>query len=762
LTEQQVATISDNRIVHRQKSVQQIFDEYYAEDHYSISAANPISEHERLTISLICRRPELRPLLKQVEFVIGDTGTIPFIVLDDHTVSLNREILRDPFASILHFFHLLEILVLKRRLKNTHSRIDQITIAIAAFYTTLQYFEDLIEVEQAGVWNTLAGWEQETINKFRNSAKSGSEYTIRFSLIAAKLDHLLLLQGLDPVVVADVASGEVALAIQRVVRLHNLLFPVASLLAMGGDNRLTLDNHTGLNAYGCSSRPRPWAITFSSCTASSISGLAFQHAEWLRQDLLEFADEDKLIDQGRLEHQQIREEIKILLELDSIRGTEVVLASSGTDAELHALYFAMCHSSMPIRNILISSTEIGSGTVFAAGGEHFDSSTPLGPIVTKGEPVAGFPCERVEVSVVELRHEDGNLLSLEELGTAATRLVKESIANGQRVLIHLLDCSKTGIGGPTFTVAKQLHSANPELVDVVVDAAQTRITNYSLHQFLREEFMIIISASKFFTGPPFAGALIVPPKLAVRVATAEALPSGLKDYSTKYEFPLEWDSLTASLESILNFGLLMRWRAALWEMKAFYEVDLATKMSIISKFGDKIIDMIGQNPDLDLIMAPPPLREHPTGSVQWDQLPSIFTFTVNREVDSKRKPLTYDNARIAYRIINMDATHLLPMEASDREYELMRKRCHIGQPVRIPTHSGEWIGALRIAAGARLVSGVQFDDALGRTPSERLATEIRTVGVIFSKISVILKYWEHLATHDLSEASNYVSSRYQF
>ncbi len=762
MKEQQLATSSGDYIARRQKSAQQIFDEYYAEEHYSVSTTNPISEHERLTISLICRRPELRPLLKQVEFVIGDTGSVPFVVSDDRTVTLSRNILRDPLASILQFFRLLEILVLKRRLKETDSLIGQIAVAIAAFHTTLQYFDDLIEVEQTGAWRTLDTWEQETIIEFRNVTKSGSEHPAIFHLIAAKLDHLLPLQGQHPVVATDASPRDVAVAVQRVTRLHNLLYPTARLLTMGGDNRLALDNHTGLNAYGCSPRPRPWAITFSSCTASSISELAFQHAEWQRQDLLEFADEDKLLDHGRFEYEQIRKEIKELMGLDGIQGTEVVLASSGTDAELHALYFALCHSSMPIRNIVISSTEIGSGTVFAAGGKHFDTDTPLGSTVIKGEPVAGFPCEQVEVSVVELRNEDGNLLSLEELGAATTRLVEESIACGQRVLIHLLDCSKTGIGGPTFTVAKQLRRSNPELVDVVVDAAQTRITNYSLHQFLQEEFMIIMSASKFFTGPPFAGALIVPPKVAARIATAEALPSGLKDYSAKYEFPLEWSLLTASLEPILNFGLLMRWRAALWEMKAFYEVDLTTKMATISKFGDEIIHMIDQNPDLDLIMAPPPPREHPSGSVQWDQLPSIFTFTVNREVDGKHVPLTYDNARIAYRIINMDASYLLPIQASDREYELMRKRCHIGQPVRIPTPGCEWIGALRIAAGARLVSGVQFDDALGRTPNERLAMEIRTAGVIFSKISVILKYWEHLAAHDLSEASNFVSNRYHF
>ena len=168
--------------------------------------------------------------------------------------------------------------------------------------------------------------------------------------------------------------------------------------------------------------------------------------------------------------------------------------------------------------------------------------------------------------------------------------------------------------------------------------------------------------------------------------------------------------------------------------------------------------MISNNPDVELVAVPPPHRHYPDKTRHWDQLQSIFTFLVNRPDGAGRVPLNYQQARIVYELLNTDATHLLPIQASDREYELMRKRCHIGQPVRLPGKDG----ALRIAAGARLVSGVQYDDALGLTPEERLATEIRTAGVIFSKLSVILKYWDHINSIDLSDAIGFQSNQYQF
>ena len=70
---------------------------------------------------------------------------------------------------------------------------------------------------------------------------------------------------------------------QWLIGCWSIIGPVECLLEAGGDVRLRVDPQTGLNAYGCSHRPRPWAITFASTTASSVSQRAYIAAESARR-----------------------------------------------------------------------------------------------------------------------------------------------------------------------------------------------------------------------------------------------------------------------------------------------------------------------------------------------------------------------------------------------------------------------------------------------------------------------------------------------
>ena len=59
----------------------------------------------------------------------------------------------------------------------------------------------------------------------------------------------------------------------------SLSLPTHVLMATGGAIRLRTDPETLLNGYGCSHRPRPWAITFASSTASSVSERGYMAAD---------------------------------------------------------------------------------------------------------------------------------------------------------------------------------------------------------------------------------------------------------------------------------------------------------------------------------------------------------------------------------------------------------------------------------------------------------------------------------------------------
>lgn len=111
-----------------------------------------------------------------------------------------------------------------------------------------------------------------------------------------------------------------------------LLLPSEVLLTLGGDGRLRLDRELRLNKYGCSPMPRPEAITFASCTATSVSELAFLRAETVRRELLLHALSEGLVEAAKARAHTLRERIR--QELSLVPDTALVLAPSGTDCEL--------------------------------------------------------------------------------------------------------------------------------------------------------------------------------------------------------------------------------------------------------------------------------------------------------------------------------------------------------------------------------------------------------------------------------------------
>ena len=70
------------------------------------------------------------------------------------------------------------------------------------------------------------------------------------------------------------------------------------------------------------------------------------------------------------------------------------------------------------------------------------------------------------------------------------------------------------------------------------------------------------------------------------------------------------------------------------------------------------------------------------------------------------------------------------------------RRCHIGQPVPVTMPNGVVIGALRIAAGARLVSGEPSHG--GMAEQQRINREIGDAGIILEKLALILREYTRL------------------
>jgi hypothetical protein len=229
-------------------------------------------------------------------------------------------------------------------------------------------------------------------------------------------------------------------------------------------------------------------------------------------------------------------------------------------------------------------------------------------------------------------------------------------------------------------------------------------------------------------------------------------PAGFAKFATQYDFPPRWSYLASQLPDYPNIGLLLRWQSALWEMKAFYCVPMRERYETIQIFGKAVVQMIEDNPDLELVAAPGHDRGHRVLDRRWDTLPNIFTFFLKRQRGKEKEPtpLTFEEACHAYRWLNMDIACFLPSHATERERWIASKRCHIAQPVRIIRTCDGWKAALRIAAGARLVSAVRYDSTLGEKPKDRLTAEIRDACLVSKKLSIIARFWNELINAPMS------------
>jgi len=328
------------------------------------------------------------------------------------------------------------------------------------------------------------------------------------------------------------------------------------ILAMGGDSRLLIDSSTGLSKYGSSTRPRPQTLPFGSCTASSISTLGFEAASRLHRSLLSIEDEAELRNAVEERLDALRNELSFLLTRCSVPGVEVVLSPSGTDVELLALALQQGSDGAPLTNILVGPTEVGSGSPLAAAGKHFDTMTPNGNRRQPGDPVDEKTAEQIQVVNVCLRDDTGVARPEYELDSEVEAIVEEHTARGRRILLHVVAHSKTGLHAPSLRAINRLRARHADEVLVVIDAAQGRFSRRGLVEVLKSGHMVLITGSKFYGGPPFCGALLVPPNAHPDVRGLTGLAPGFSDYFTADQLPPTWQRLRADLPATGNLGLL--------------------------------------------------------------------------------------------------------------------------------------------------------------------------------------------------------------
>src|ERR1700678_1431186 len=490
------------------------------------------------------------------------------------------------------------------------------------------------------------------------------------------------------------------------------------LLLSGGDARLALDPTSGLNIYGCSPRPRKHIDDFSSSTASTISENAYCRAERSRR-LLEkkgINGFDDLAEEARLE-------LRGYLGLHD-REAEIIFSPSGTDTQLLALFLVRATLGKPLTSIVVGSDQTGGGTTHTAQGCQFID----GGTLKKGDAIEGLS-EGVRSVSVPFCDPDGRPRTLAEIDGAVTGAVEVAIAGGSYVLLQTMASSKLGWTAPSHACVKYLRENWPSKIRVVVDACQMRIGLSRLRDNLARGHILLVTGSKFFCGPPFSGALIIPASMRSAIAATSDVPATLVTRSRKFGWPCRWDKLRTSFSDQPNIGQWLRWEAALEEMHAYYAVPGFFRRMALQRFAEAAPGIIAASPSLIPFNA----AVHdaiPTLDGEFCT-PTIFSFFAGH----LKQAFSLAESIALYQALNRNFTP--PILAASGTCARQSATCHshVGPPVPMGCRDR---AVLRISSSARLVTRCWSPDPV--VAAARIEDEITKVQAVIEKVSLLAQY----------------------
>lgn len=482
--------------------------------------------------------------------------------------------------------------------------------------------------------------------------------------------------------------------------LRELFAPLPELLACGGDLRIDVDPLTGRNAYGCATVPADGPAGFASCTASTISPRGFDAADQARTALMSSAMLHGLIECFDARVEALRDELKSLLGI-ARSGAEAIFTASGSDAQLTVLAISRALLGEDVTTLVVAADQTGTATSYTACGQHFSGRTANDAAVVRGEAVCGIgPMRSI---AVRLRDADGHLRAASAVDAEILERVETIVAEGGRVMLEAMDSSKLGYAAPSERCLAEIAARWPGRVQIVIDACQMRLGPARIAADLARGALVLITGSKFYGGPAFSGAVLVPPQIGARLAAAP-LAAGLGDYMTRTDWPARWSGLRKQFRTAPNFGQWLRWEAAIAEIRAYQAVPETFRYSVMRALGDGLARVIAASPSLRLLPTQTQIDKDDEFAV-----PSIFGFTLQQD----GRALNLKQCRAIHATLCADdAPSIIP--------DTITSPCLIGQPVGWGGAADDQVAALRICIGARHIIDAwsapssATDDALGR------------------------------------------------
>ena len=517
--------------------------------------------------------------------------------------------------------------------------------------------------------------------------------------------------------------------------LENLAKPTEYLLMAGGDLRLNIDEFQLLNKYGCRPFPRPEAYTFASSTATSVSNYAFDKTDKARsiliQNCLKKGLKNATIDFSELLKNNLRRALKIK------DDCQIIFSPSGTDSSLQIGAITQIMTDKKITHVLVASDETGSGIATALNGRHFENTTALNHPVKQGDKIEGF--RDVDLIKIPFRDENGQLKSSSQLDTEIFDAISKTNELGRHVVLHAMDQSKLGYQSPSTEMIRNLNTLDNLSIQIIVDGSQLRLDPIDIRQYLNKGYIVTITGSKYFTGPPYAGALIVPKSVSKSINSVKnTIPKGLTDYYNHSDWPASW-FCSKDLSDGFNYGSYMRWNAAIVEMERYFKTPILYRNLGIEMFCNFVEDSIKEATFLEPLFGDETkINTYNTEKFGLRNIRTIFPFFILKN----NKALTVDEVKKLYILLNSDISD--QFAASSLEIiRLAAQKCHIGQAVNVKYGPDFQSAVLRISLGARVIS----ESWVNRDISiyfRNIEAQMNQITVIIKKIELILGHPELL------------------
>jgi hypothetical protein len=362
-----------------------------------------------------------------------------------------------------------------------------------------------------------------------------------------------------------------------------------------------------------------------------------------------------------------------------------------------------------------------------------------GSLVVKGQ--SAWPDADIEIVEIPIRDDGGSPRDKTAIEDDVQREVGDARAKGRRVLLHILASSKTGLAAPAEEAITKVLQTDPASIDVVVDACQMRTPFLNIGEWARRGWMVQVSGSKFLTGPPFSGALILPCSFRAR-----ALRIGeLLDQTPAVGFPGDWTSWWRDAfsnqpnEKNASFGLIFRWLPALLEAELFDAIPIELRRASFDRFRKALSVRLDKSQWL-IRMDDSRFGERGENSEDDLAADSIICFSaVAPHRDGGARALGEDECRKLFSLLNLDLSgklgQLTPAQAA-----LARLQAHIGQPVSLRSNArASDVAVLRMVLGARFFSIVAYAGA--GSVDAALESEIADAVRALEKLELLAQMW---------------------